>query len=123
MIDETELDSVIEFLEGYNKVEFTPYPDYEGGVYAALGMLKPDKEYSSHYKKLKGKPIEKMNRREIATMLTFISRGERFCDGHIASYVESGELLKLMLRLKELNGKWCFIKKRAKDEKNRRIDK
>lgn len=56
----------------------------------------------SNHEKIANKPIGEMNKKEIATMLTFISRGERFCDGHIASFVESGDLLKLMIRLKEL---------------------
>lgn len=38
---------------------------------------------------------------EIATM-TFLCRGERFCDAFILGYVENGDLLKLLLRLREL---------------------
>lgn len=97
------LDSVIEYLSSNPKIETNPYPEYNEKIYQALGMLKTDMKYQKRYKKLEGKPIEKMNRREIATMLTFIVRGERFSVGHIASYVESGDLLKLMLQLKKLN--------------------
>ena len=35
-------------------------------------------------------------------MYTFILRGERFCDGHIASYIEDGDLLALVERHIEL---------------------
>ncbi|MCQ2580100.1 MAG: DUF6508 domain-containing protein [Treponemataceae bacterium] len=102
MINSQELDSVIEYLQNNSKVECNPYPNYEAEIYKALDMLKTDRKYLSHHAKLGRKPIEEMNKKEIATMLTFISRGERFCDGHIASYVESGTLLRLMLRLREI---------------------
>lgn len=102
MINKKELDSIIEYLKNTTTVECNPYPVYTEEICSALEMLKPDKNYLAHHEKLDGKAIEDMNRSEIATMLTFIQRGERFCDGHIASYVESGELLRLMLRLREL---------------------
>lgn len=102
IINKTEIVVVIEYLQKNNKIEYNPYPVYSAEIYKALGALEPDKKYMSHYKKLVNKPIEEMNKKEIATMLTYISRGERFCDGHIAKYVESGELLRLMLRLREL---------------------
>ena len=105
MINRKELDSIIEALQQIKSVECNPYPQYSDAVYKALGILKPDYNYPEHYAKLEGKPIGEMNRREIATMLTFINRGERFCDGHIASFVESGELLQLMLRLRELESR------------------
>lgn len=101
-VDIEELDSIIEYLKNNNKVEFNPYPMYEKEVMQALGLLKSDLKYLSNHEKIANKPIGEMNKKEIATMLTFISRGERFCDGHIASFVESGDLLKLMIRLKEL---------------------
>lgn len=102
MINKTELEAVIEYLQKNSKIEFNPYPIYSKEIYQALEALEIDEKYQSNYEKLKGKGIEEMNKKEIATMLTFITRGERFCDGHIASYVESGDLLKLMLRLKEV---------------------
>lgn len=102
MIDKQKLDLVIEYLQKHNAVQYAPYPSYDEEVFWALDMLRLDRNYASNHEKLTGKPIEEMNRREIATMLTFIVRGERFCDGHIASYIESGELLRLMLRLREL---------------------
>lgn len=103
MIDTEKLDSIIEYLENNKTVECNPYPVYGSEIMSALGLLKPDMKYSANYEKIKDKPIEQMKEKEIATMLTFISRGERFCDGHIASYVESGDLLRLMQRLKEIS--------------------
>ena len=107
-----DLDSVIEYLSSNPKIKWNPYPDYNGKIYEALGMLAPDMKYQKNYKRLGRKPIEKMNRREIATMLTFILRGERFSDGHIALYVENGDLLKLMLQLKKLDEKRLFFKRK-----------
>ena len=99
-----ELDEIIEYLTHNTTVECNPYPIYAPEVERSLGLLEQDFYYQAHYDKLQRKPIEEMNLDEIATMLTFISRGERFCDGHIASYVESGDLLKLMVRLRGLCG-------------------
>ena len=101
-MDKKTLDSVIDFLETYKHVECNPYPDYDRYVWQALSMLPNDLKYLSNYEKLKGKPISEMKRKEIGTMLTFIARGERFCDGHIMGFVESGQLLELMKRLKEI---------------------
>lgn len=101
-INQKELDSVIAYLQTHNRVECNPYPIYDDEIYRALGMLRTDSNYLRNWEKIEEKPIEEMTRKEVATMLTFIIRGERFCDGHIAGYVESGELLRLMLRLREL---------------------
>lgn len=101
-VDKEELDSIIEYLENNKKVEFNPYPLYDEEVMKALDLLESDTKYLSNHEKIADKPIGEMNKKEIATMLTFISRGERFCDGHIAGFVESGDLLKLMIRLREL---------------------
>jgi len=37
---------------------------------------------------------------EIKSMLTFCIRGERFCDGHVASVIESGKMKSILMRLK-----------------------
>lgn len=101
-IDSEKLDRIIEYLQTHDHVECDPYPVYDEEIDMALGMLKTDFNYGKNYEKIGRKPIEEMNIKEIATVLTFITRGERFCDGHIAGYVESGELLRLMLRLRDL---------------------
>ncbi len=109
-MDKKALDSVIDFLETYRHVECNPYPNYDTHVWQALSMLPDDSKYISHYEKINGKPISEMKRKEIGTMLTFILRGERFSDGHIAYYVESGQLLELMKRLKEIEENRGFRK-------------
>lgn len=91
-----------DYLKDNPKVQCNPYPDYDARVMNALGTLTGDKNYQTNYDKLKGKAIEKMSINNIATMYTFLLRGERFCDGHIASYIEDGTLLRLIRRHLEL---------------------
>lgn len=91
-----------EYLESQPKVTMDPYPDYDSRVMAALGTLKSDYQYLEHHSKLEGKAVDKMTLNDLATMYTFILRGERFCDGHIASFIEDGSLLRLINRHIEL---------------------
>ncbi len=101
-VDKKVLLECIEYLQENPKVEYNPYPVYDGRVMVALALLEPDYDYLSHYEAMNNMPIDKMNIDNIKTMLTFINRGERFCDGHIASFVEDGCLLRLLQRLSEL---------------------
>lgn len=45
------------------------------------------------------KKLDAMTKKEIGTCLTFIFRGERFCEGHILCYLENGMLVALLRRL------------------------
>lgn len=101
-VDKKALKACIEHFKKNQKVEFNPYPNYGDFVYDALNLLGSDYEYMNNYEKIKETPIEQMTIDNIKTMFTFIQRGERFCDGHIAFYIENGCLLKLLLRLDEL---------------------
>lgn len=133
MVKVKEMDRIIEFLKNNKTVTCNPYPQYDEPIMQALSLLPSDMNYSEHYEKIQDKEISKMSRSEIATMLTFIQRGERFCDGHIASFVESGTLLELVIRLRELETKrfpgfsglkealsGLFSKNRAGSERNNR---
>ena len=104
MINEEEIKNCIAFLENNPTIECNPYPCYPVEVYQALGFMEPDYEYLSHHDALmeSGKAIEEYTLEELRTMFTFINRGERFCDGHIATFVENGVLLRLLKRLKEI---------------------
>ncbi len=103
-IDEKKLTRVIEFLETKPVIEMGRYPEYPEEVDIALGMLETDYDYASHCQKINEKGIqpEEMNIKQIRAMLTSFLRGERFCTGYIAEFVENGMLLRLMKRLKEL---------------------
>ena len=104
MIDKEELKHCIAFLEDNPKIEYNPYPCYPAEVFQALDFLESDYEYLEHHEAIvaSGKAIEEYTLDELKTMFTFISRGERFCDGHIATFVENGELLRLLKRLREI---------------------
>ena len=54
-----------------------------------------DYNYLDNYKIYKYKKIEELSLEETLSYLTFIIRGERFCDGHIASYLEDGTIERL----------------------------
>ena len=54
-----------------------------------------DYNYLDNYKKYKNKKIEELSLEETLLYITFIIRGERFCDGHIASFLENGTIEKL----------------------------
>ena len=44
--------------------------------------------------------ITEASLQEIKFMLTFCLRGERFCDGHVASMIEAGKIASILKRLK-----------------------
>ena len=54
-----------------------------------------DLNYLNNYRIYKYKKIEELSLEETLSYLTFIIRGERFCDGHIASHLEDGTIEKL----------------------------
>jgi len=97
-----KLKEAIKYLEENPEVVFDPYPEYDSKIYDILYSLGTDAEYSSNYEKIEDKDISALTLDELKTMFTFIARGERFCDGHIARYVEDGTLLLLAKRELEL---------------------
>ena len=52
-------------------------------------------EYGPNGDNYKYKKIEELSLEETLSYLTFIIRGEKFCDGHIASYLEDGTIERL----------------------------
>ena len=54
-----------------------------------------DHNYLDNYKTYKNKKIDDLSLEETLSYITFIIRGERFCDGHIASFLENGTIEKL----------------------------
>ncbi len=59
-------------------------------------------DYRKNMELLQNKEIAKYTRDEVLTHMTYIIRGERFCDGVIAANVEDGTLEKLCMRLHEI---------------------
>lgn len=54
-----------------------------------------DINYLNNFKIYKYKKIEELSLEETLSYLTFIIRGDRFCDGNIASHLEDGTIEKL----------------------------
>lgn len=91
---------------GNGVIQF-PYPIYPEGMNLNLlleyigGM---DYEYDKHMKEISQTKLlpTDLNLAQIRSYMTFIIRGEKFCDGHIAEYMKNRVLLKLCLRLDDL---------------------
>ena len=79
-----------------------PYPIYPEGLFESLYTLGSDHDYIKNMEDIKDKDISTMSLEEIRTFLTHIARGERFCDGLLAGYVENGLLVKALERILEL---------------------
>lgn len=96
--------NVIDKTEDGKDILQWPYPIYSKGLLESLvGLVEPDRNYIENYEKLDD-PIdyESLTMDELRTVLTYYFRGERFCDGLIAGAVEDGTLLRVLMRLKEL---------------------
>ncbi len=105
-LNKEELQSIIDFLETNPKIIYDSYPQYPKEISVLLASLDFDIDYFTKYEdRVSDLAIEEMNLEDIKVMFTFIQRGERFCDGNIASYVEDETLLKLAKREIELLNK------------------
>lgn len=101
MTDCEVLKEAVAYLKGQAMASSDSCPDCDPRVMAALHLLE-DADYLEKYEKSGSQEIEEMSLEELSVMYTFILRGERFCDGHIASFVENGMLYRLFLRHLEL---------------------
>ncbi len=86
-----------------NGAQTLPYPSYDGrvraGLQAALELVGTDFNYPDHKDRRDPRRIEVASRDDLSTWVTFIMRGERFCDGHIGGYIENGLLLQILERI------------------------
>ena len=92
--------------EGKDILEW-PYPIYPDGLFESLyELVELDRNYIENYEKL-GDPIDydDLSMEELRTVITHYVRGERFCDGLIAGAIEDGTLLKVLMRMKDLDPK------------------
>ena len=89
-------------------VAMTPYPEYDShvrqfcrvvakGGWAAGNYLQKAPELFDAPERIGCSDLE-----EICCALTFIVRGERFCDGHIAAMIKKGHVVRVLERLREL---------------------
>lgn len=95
-------------LKGYqyvakeNTFGYYYYADYVDKVFNTIIGDQIIQNYKEIYDNIKDKDIKELNIDEIVAYCTFIRRGERFCDGHIAGYLDNGILVKLYERYLEL---------------------
>lgn len=86
-----------------------PFPEYDDAVRAFIKVAHKDcwtdrtydpSEVSLMLEEARG--IDQAGLSDLQRMLTFCVRGERFCDGHIGHMIESGRLVQILERLKEI---------------------
>ena len=82
------------------------YPVYDERIRVFIEAVHSDEicdhNYLEHSDCIRDKAPEELTHRELCTFFTYIVRGERFCSGHIAGYIQNGilqELLECYLRL------------------------
>lgn len=92
-IPSTKTDDGIIILGGYT---------YADGLLEIFRNINHDYEYQANYKNLEGVDISNYTLKNIKTHLTYIERGERFCDGFIAGNIQNGTLQKLIERYLEI---------------------
>ena len=86
-------------IEREDKVIILGYPLYDGEVnnwideFYRLKLV--DYNYLENFRIYKHKKIEELSLEETLSYITFIIRGERFGDGHIAYFLENGTIEKL----------------------------
>jgi|GEM_PF-3352049 len=110
----------IELLEGGYVVEWTPsreiepgvhtmsYPRYDSRLMEALWgaseLVGTDYGYIDRVDEVRELSIPEMSQSQLSTFLTWVQRGERFCDGFIADSVKEGKVLQALRRAAELEG-------------------
>ena len=72
---------------------------YDFCFYDLVKIIGPDYEYRQHIEAVKLKQIAELTLSEITTYFTWLDRGERFCDGLIASYIDNGTVTQLLERI------------------------
>jgi len=85
--------------QGSDNVIELGYPLYdkevENWIHEFYRLKLSDFNYLENYEIYKHKELEELSLEETLSYITFIIRGERFCDGHIASALEDGTIEKL----------------------------
>lgn len=84
-------------------VNYFPFPVCPEELWQVFNLMEPDRDYGTNMEKQPRRIVpSEMSAKQINARLTWIQRGERFCDGNIAAEVENGNLLKMLLRLDDL---------------------
>lgn len=115
-LDRKKLAESIELLRRVRKIPWEPmkgtesgvwqvgYPRYPEGIFDIFQLMESDPQYRRNMDKIRMQKlrISELSLSQIQTYLTFLHRGERFCDGTIAEAVNDGRLLTLLLRIQNL---------------------
>ena len=114
-IDKDGIESIIKVIEQenpYNEILPTEnedgiismgYIDYNNKI-LRLSRYIPfyEKDYNKRIEKLLKKDISKLTQTEIRQIITFIYRKEKYCEGHIKTYIDNGFLLNLLKHFIEI---------------------
>ena len=83
------------------------YYDYDKRVYEGLEACQElagaDCDYLSRIGRIEDQPISGATLEDLSAWFTWVVRGERFCDGHIAQNLENGRVRELATRLLALS--------------------
>ena len=92
---------------GRGRMGAPSWPVYDDRVFAGLEARRElagtDFDYLEHIEGIEQQPISRASVEDLATWFTWLVRGERFCDGHIARNLESGRVRELLTRLLEVS--------------------
>lgn len=90
-------------------VHVMPYPVYREEVEAFMAAASQEAWADFRYTKKPANDwirdssfIARASLEQIKTMLTYVVRGERFCDGHVSGLIEKGRVQGILRRLGEL---------------------
>jgi hypothetical protein len=93
--------------KGVNQI---PFPEYDPAVTEFFKILSEEQWCDFQYKSGETKEkigekefIQQASLEEIKTMLTYCTRGERFCDGYWAAMIEEGYIVAILRRLVDLS--------------------
>lgn len=128
----------IELLETGYTVEWTPsrvaesgartmsYPVYDKRLMEALWgaseLVGTDYGYTERVDEVRELSVPEMTQSQLSTFLTWVQRGERFCDGFIDDFVKDGRVLQALHRAAELGGSTAQLVERAPSLSARRSE-
>lgn len=77
-------------------------PQIWDGIEAAKMLLGADYNYQENVDAVRDKSVSSALPGDLSTWFTWMSRGERFCDGFLAEQISDGGLYAVVKRLEEL---------------------
>ena len=82
------------------------YPDYDDSVFpglvAAQELAGIDVDYLRNVDRVSEAGIAEASLADLGTLFTYLVRGERFADGHVAAAIENGKVGRMLDRLTAL---------------------